>query len=153
MAIWTINGDGSPGSVEADGVNGSPPSLTEGGSGTFEFWFVNRGPNDDHVKRFEDARSFTQSAEQYDTYESLESVWYWREQSSPSPLVEIVPPSSLPTSRRIWGLVESAEATTAQPQSRCVLALSILKIANYGTDDGEFDSETAIRSSREKNGP
>lgn len=159
MAVWTINGDGddnSPDSVEADGVNGNPPSLNTGESGTFELWFTDRGPSDDLVQRFEDARAFAVNADQYDTYEQIDSgLWFWREQiaGGPSPLVEIIPPSSLLTSRRIWGLIEGSEAVTDVPQARCVLSISIFKLANHGTGTGEFDSESAIRQAREVHGP
>lgn len=155
---WTINGDSSdnsPASVETDGHNGSPPLLKPGDSDTFEFWFRSRGPADDHQQRFEDAHAFAADAGNYNTYPTIENDIHWREDdpNGISPLVEIVPPPAYAIGPHIWGLIESAEATISTPESRCILSLSILKIAAVGTGSGEFETESAIRAAREVTGP
>lgn len=152
---WTINGDSSPASVEADGHNGSPPLLNPGDSDTYEFWFAPRGPADDHQQRFEDARAYAANAGDFYTFQTIETDHFWKEQdpSGTSPLVEIVPPADYTLGPHIWGLIESVEGTISTPESRCILSLSIFKIADHGTGTDEFSSEADLRIAREVHGP
>jgi hypothetical protein len=150
---WQIN------ITETDGLIADQPALTPGESGDYSFLFRKRPEWDslteDHIQRFETARQAADNAGEFDSYTTITNDIYWREQdpSGPSPLVKITAADDDPTARSIWGLVESVETDTSYPVEQCTLTLSILFIADVGTDTGEFSSESDIRTAREVHGP
>lgn len=147
---WTING------TEADALLDAQPAPTPGESGDYPFQFrPGTTPTDDHISRFTTVRDFAESASQFDTYESISGKWHWREQQTtgPSPLVEIQPPAGNAVAHPVWGLVDSVEDATMHGPTGCELTLSIVHIAAVGTDTGEFDTESDLRSSRQATGP
>lgn len=143
---WTVNG------TETDGLDGAQTGLVPGETSDYSLLFRSRpdweDPTDDHLDRYRTIRSLTSVAGQYDTYESIEGIWHWREQTSQSPLVRIEPPDDDPTAQVVWGLIDGYEDGTTMAEKRCVLSLSVLVIS---TGD-EFTTESAIRTAREVTG-
>lgn len=147
---WTIN------TTDADALLDVQPPPTPGESGDYPFQFrPGPTPTDDHLSRFTTIRNHAESAAQFDVYESIEGVIYWREQQTtgPSPLVKIVPPTGNDVAHPVWGLVDGVEDETMYGPTGCELSLSIVHIAGVGTGTNEFDSESAIRTAREVTGP
>lgn len=141
---WTVNG------TETDGLEGSEPNVAPGETVDYPFLFAPRHTaGDDHIERFRTVRDVTLAMGLYDTYETLDGIWYWREQGSKSPLVHIEPPSDDPTARRVWGLIEGFDDNTTLADKRCTLTLSIQPISI----GNEFTTETQIRQDREVIGP
>lgn len=146
-AYWTVNG------TETDGLEGPQSTLTPGDTPDFTFLIRDRpdweDPTDDHLSRYRQIRSFASVAGQFDSYESVEGDWYWREQTTETPLVRIVPPDDDPIAQAIWGLIDDIEDETTLSEKRCVLTLSV-RIISLGDT---FSSETALRTAREVTGP
>lgn len=144
---WTING------IEADGLEGTQNGLPSGDSADYSFLFRRRpdweDATDDHVARYKSAIPGQRAVGTFDSYETINGKWHWREQSEQSPLVHIVPPDDDPVSEQVWGLIEGIDDATVLSEKRCVLSFSVLTISS----GDEYETEAELRSDRQRTGP
>lgn len=138
---WTING------IETVGLIGEQPGVRPGATGDYAFGF----PGGEAGRQaYNDVLDLTRNAGQYDTYETIGGVFYFREQTTgTSPLVHIVPDDMSPTGTAVWALIEDFDNPTTYSDARLQLSLSVFIIAL-----GEsYESEIALRTAREVSGP
>lgn len=138
---WKVNG------IETDGLVGPQAPLTVGETVDYPFLFRPRqSPAPGHIERYEAVRELGLASGQFDTYETLNGEWYFKENGGDiSPLIGIVPPDRDPTARRVWGLIEGYGDDTTLADKRCELSLSVLLLSVGDT----YTTESALRADRE----
>lgn len=161
-----------------DGLVGSQPSMSEGGTGSYTFridatetereenaatygppdggtfgqpdGFVYGGSPSGYLDRYERILDYSRHAGKVAIKETISGESRFREQHTEdrSLLVPIIPGDDVISGQAIWGLVMGVGDETVLPQRGCVVTLDIAYLADYR----EYPSEDALRSALEITG-